>query len=55
MITGDKDPIVSITDGAKSLCNIKNAEHLTLRDAGHLAMLEKPNEFVSSVKEFLSL
>ena len=55
VITGDKDPIVPITHGAKALCNIKNAEHLTLRDAGHLAMLEKPNKFVSSVKEFLSL
>ena len=54
VITGDKDTIVPVAHGDKAASSISEAKHLTLSDAGHLAMLEKPKEFVSTKKDFLS-
>lgn len=54
VITGDKDTIVPVAHGNKAASIIPGAKHLTLSGVGHLAMLEKPEEFVTAIEDFLS-
>ena len=53
VITADKDPIVPVSHGKKCASIIKNCEHVTLLNCGHLAMLEDPDGFASIIKKFL--
>lgn len=54
IITGDQDKIVP-PGNAKILGNrIKNSLQVTIRNAGHLSMIEKPEVFNRVVLEFIS-
>ena len=53
MITSEKDEIVPVSHGEVISSAVVGSVHKTISGAGHLAILEKPEEFASLVVEFL--
>ena len=54
VLVGERDPIVPPEHGAEVSSRIAGSQLRTLRHAGHLAMLEQPDEFVETVAGFLA-
>lgn len=53
IVWGRNDKIITSRDAAKFAAGIKGSKKLVLRDTGHVAMLEKPEWFNSTARDFL--
>lgn len=53
VITSEKDEIVPVSHGEVISSAVVGSVHKTISEVGHLAILEKPEEFASLVVEFL--
>ncbi len=54
VVSGDHDKLTPVKYGQYLKDNIKDAQFVVIKNAGHLLAVEKPEEFVAAVAEFLS-
>ena len=55
VIWGEKDAVTPISEGKIIAENIPNAKLAVIKNTGHFMFLEKPDEFVKIIKEFISI
>ena len=55
VIWGENDIVTPLKEGTLIAKLIPNAQLSLIKNAGHMVFLEKPNEFVKLIKEFISL
>ncbi len=55
VIWGEKDAVTPLGEGEIIAENIPNAKLAIIKNTGHFAFLEKPDEFIKLIKEFASL
>lgn len=55
VISADKDQVTPVPYQEEIVSKIQNSHHILIKDAGHAVMYEKPVEFMSIVKGFLTM
>ncbi len=53
VIWGEKDAVTPLTEGKLIAKAISGAKLVVVKNAGHFLFLEKPNEFIKLIKEFI--